>query len=157
MKLDNSKKASKIKLIATLLPLLVVFAVALTYLFTDVKDLKYIIIAVSVLIIYFSTMALLRLYFITFYAGPDKIQVRYKSLLPFKTANNSVQIKTVNFHHYEIKRQLAGIIKILVLFQTTPGGVGKYPSIGITALDAEQIDHIKKALDLILTLRKGSV
>lgn len=157
MNLDNAKRASKIKVVAMLFPLLVVVAVALTYLLTDVKDLKYVLMAVVSLIIYFTVMAVLRLNFVVFYAGPDKIRVRYKSLLPFKTNNNSVQMKTENFHHYQINASLGGWVKTLTLYQTTPGGVGKYPSIGISTLNDEQILQIKKALDLILALKKNPV
>jgi low affinity Fe/Cu permease len=154
MHIDNSKRASKIKLVGMIVPLIVVFAVALTYLLTDVRDLKYVIIAVSVLAVYFTIMALLRLNYVVFYAGPDKIQIRYKTLLPFKSPNNSVQIKASNFHHYEMKNYLGGIIKKMTLFQNTPGGIGKYPSIGVSAMKNVQIEQMKKALDLILSLKK---
>lgn len=157
MNLDNAKRASKIKVVAMLFPLLVVVAVALSYLLTEVKDLKYVLIAVVSLIIYFTVMAVLRLNFIAFYAGPDKIRVRYKSLLPFKTNNNSVQMKTENFHHYRIKATLGGLVKTLTLYQTTPGGVGKYPTIGISALNEAQLAQINKALNLILALKKTPV
>ncbi|MGE4289881.1 MAG: hypothetical protein AB7E36_14445 [Salinivirgaceae bacterium] len=155
MNLDNAKRASKIKVLAMLFPLLVVVAVALSYLLTEVKDLKYVLMAVVSLLVYFIVMAGLRLNFIAFYAGPDKIRIRYKSLLPFKTNNNSVQMKTDNFHHYQIKESFGGLVKTLTLYQTTPGGVGKYPNIGISTLNNEQLTQIIKALDLILALKKN--
>lgn len=155
MELDNKPRAAKIKLLGMLFPLLVIFAVALSYLLIDVRDLSYVFIAVGTLAIYFSAMALLRLYYVSFYVGPDKIRVRYTSLMPFRSPNNSIQIKSENFHHYVIKSRLGGLIKILYLYQNTPGGVGKYPSVGITTLTKEQIAQVKKAFDLIKVLKKN--
>lgn len=66
-------------------------------------------------------------------------------------------MKTENFHHYQINASMGGWVKTLTLYQTTPGGVGKYPSIGISTLNDEQILQIKKALDLILALKKNPV
>ncbi len=139
-----------------LIPLLAVAFVASTYLFTDVKDLKYILITFIFLVVYFVLMAIPGLYFVSFYAGPDKIRIRYKSLAPFRTSNNSILIKSENFRKYEIKTSLLGLKKTLTLFQETPGGLARFPIVSLTAMRAEDREKISKALDLILAINMAA-
>jgi hypothetical protein len=156
MELENTKKASKIRTVYMLIPLLAVAFVASTYLFTDVKDLKYILITFIFLVVYFVLMAIPGLYFVSFYAGPDKIRIRYKSLAPFRTSNNSILIKSENFRKYEIKTSLLGLKKTLTLFQETPGGLARFPIVSLTAMRAEDREKISKALDLILAINMAA-
>ena len=100
-------------------------------------------------------MSIFRFNYIVFYAGPDKIRVRFKSLAPFNSSSNSVVIKTEDFHSYKIKYSLLGLKKVLILFQKTPSGLAKYPAIGFSALTDADIEKIKKALDLALLINKS--
>ena len=154
MKLDNAKRAGIIKLIYMLVPLLVVFSAALVYLYFDAKDLRYMVYAFVVLLLFFLIMAVLKFNYIIFYAGPDKITIRFKALSPFNTPSNSVQIKVGEFKSYEIKSSIFGIKKLLFLYQQTPSGLAKYPAIGLSALNGDEIDKITKAFELILTMNK---
>ncbi|MFA6402244.1 MAG: hypothetical protein WCX31_11575 [Salinivirgaceae bacterium] len=156
MELENTKKASKIRTFYMLIPLLAVAFVASTYLFTEVRDLKYILITFIFLVVYFVLMAIPGLYFVSFYAGPDKIRIRYKSLAPFRTSNNSILIKSENFRKYEIKTSLFGLKKTLALFQETPGGLARFPKVSLTAMRSEDREKISKALDLILAINKAA-
>lgn len=155
MKLDNAKRAGRIRLFYMLIPLLVVIAAGVTYLVYDVKDLLYMMYAFIVLVIFFIIMGIFRFNYIVFYAGPDKIRVRFKSLTPFNSPSNSVVIKIEDFHSYEIKTSLMGYKKVLILFQKTPSGLAKYPGIGFSALTDAEIEKIKKALDLALLINKS--
>jgi len=156
MNLDNSKRASKIRVVYMLIPLLIVIAVGSIYLFTDVKDFKFVLYGFVFLVAYFIIMAIPGFYFVSFYAGPDKIQVRYKSLAPFRTSNNSIQIKSPNFRKYEVKSSLGGFKKTLFLYQETPGGLARFPKVSLTTLSSNEINTVIKALDLLLAINKAA-
>lgn len=155
MKLDNAKRAGSIKLIYMLVPLLVVITAAISYLFFDIKDLRYMVFAFVGLLLFFLVMAVLKYNYIIFYAGPDKIRIRYKGLSPFNTPSNSVQIKAKEFKNYEIATEIFGIRKILYLYQQTPSGLAKYPGIGLSALNNNEIDEITKSFKLILSMNRN--
>ncbi|MCK9207100.1 MAG: hypothetical protein M0P66_08320 [Salinivirgaceae bacterium] len=155
MNIDNTRSASKIKTFYMLVPLLAVVFVAGVFLFTDVKDFKFILFAFLFLVIYFILMAIPGFYFVSFYAGPDKIRIRYKSLTPFRTNNNSIVIKSENFRKYDLKKSLFGKKKTLILYQETPGGLAKFPSVSLTLMNKQGIHQLIKALDLILALNKA--
>lgn len=155
MNLENTKKASRVKTIYMLFPLITVLTVGGIFLFTDVKDIKFILYALLGLIVYFILMAIFGFYFVSFYAGPDKIRIRYKSLAPFRTDNNSIVIKSENFRKYELKKSLLGIKTTLSLYQETPGGLAKFPNVSLTLMTQPEIQQITKALELILALNKA--
>ncbi len=152
MKLDNAKRAGIIKLIYMLIPLLVVAAIAVIYLVYDLKNLGLMAIAIGVLLFFFLVMAVFRLNYIIFYAGPNKITILYKTLSPFKSASNSVKIKATEFRSYKLKTSLGGIKKTLYLSLETPSGMAKYPGIGLSSLKKDEIANVTKALDLIIKI-----
>lgn len=154
MKLDNAKRAGLIKLVYMLVPLLMVFSAALVYLYYDVKDLRYMVYAFVGLLLFFLVMSVIKFNYIIFYAGPDKITIRFKALSPFNTPSNSVQIKVGDFKSYEIKSSIFGIKNMLFLYQQTPSGLAKYPAIGLSALNGDEIDKITKAFELVLAMNK---
>jgi len=154
MKLDNSKRAIKIRLVYMLIPLLILTAGALVYLYFDIKDLRYMVLAFVLLLLFFLVMAILKFYYIIYYAGPDKIVVRFKSLSPLMSPSNSIQINSVDFANYKIKITLFGIKKMLYLYQQTLSGLAKYPAVGLSALTIKEVNEIKKSLDLILAINK---
>ncbi len=154
MKLDNKPRAGKIRLLYMLIPFLIVLSAALIYLLTDSKEFKWAIFAGIALLLFFGLMSVFQLYYIIFYAGPDKVQLRFKSMSPFPTQNSSIQIKSEQFHDYKISSSLFGIKKAIVLFLNSPGGVAAYPKISISALSDSEIEQIKDALDLIKDLNK---
>lgn len=155
MKLDNAKRAGFIKLIYMLVPLLFVIAAAVVYLLYEVKDLRYMLAAFIAIVLFFALMAVFRFTYIVLYVGPDKIQIRYKKLSAFNTPNSSVKMQSENFRNYELKNSFFGWVKVLYLFQETPSGLAKYPGIGVTALNRDELDKIKKAFDLILAMNKS--
>ena len=134
MKFDNAKRAGVIKLIYMLIPLLVVFSAVIMYMYFDAKDLRYMVFAFVGLVVFFFVMSILKYSYIVFYAGPDKITIRFKTLSPFNTPSNSVEIKVEEFKSYDIKTSIMGIKKTLVLYHQTPSGLAKYPGIGVSAL-----------------------
>lgn len=155
MKLDNKSRAGRIKLFYMLIPFLIVTSAALIYLVGDSKDFIWAVLGGVTLLVFFVLMFVFKFYYIIFYAGPDKVQLKYKSMSPFPSQNSSVQIKSEQFHDYKITHSLLGIKKNIVLFLNTPGGVAAFPKISISALKKEEIDKIAKALDLIKQLNKS--
>lgn len=136
------------------IPSLIVISTALVYLAFDSKEFVWAVIAGVIVAIFFFTMAFFRFYFITFYAGPDKVRLRFKSLSPFPTQNNSIQIPSEKFHDYTMTRSFLGKKKGLVFFMKTQGGVAAYPKTSISALSENEITQITKALDLIKQINK---
>lgn len=153
MKLDNKSRAGRIRLFYMLIPFLIVLSAALIYLVTDTKDFKWAVIGGACLLVFFVIMSFFKLYYISFYAGPDKVRLRFKSMSPFPTQNSSIQIDSGFFHDYKIEHKILGIKKI-TLYQDTPGGIAAYPKTSITALSKSEIEQICKALDLIKLLNK---
>lgn len=156
MKLDNARRAGKIKLLYLLVPFIVVVSTALVYLVYDSKEFIWAVYGGLTLLIFFTLMLFLRLYYITFYAGPDKVRLRYKSLSPFPTQNNSIQIDSGKFHDYKIEKSFLGKRKHIIFFVNTPGGVAAYPKTSISALNNVEIEQMKKALELIKQINKAN-
>lgn len=154
MKIDNKKRAGKIKLFFMAVPFVIIAGTALVFLFTDIKHFEWMALPLLALILFFTVMFYFRYNFVSVYAGPDKVLVRYKSLSPFITPNNSVKINAKDFHQYNIVSRLNGKKKLLYLYQDSPGGIAKYPGISISALSDAEIQQIKKAFDLIITLNQ---
>lgn len=109
----------------------------------------FIIIAAIIFILYFAVMAIFRFNYISFYAGPDKVRLRYKPLSPFPGQNNSIQINSKNFAGYKIKYRLGGLLKSIILMQKSPGGIAAYPNVSINSLNKPEIEKICKAMDLV--------
>jgi len=156
MKVDNARRAGKIKLLYLAVPFIVVVAIALIYLVYDTKEFIWAVYAGLILLFFFSAMFFFRLYYITFYAGPDKIRLRYKSLSPFPTQNNSIQIDSGKLHDYKITNSFFGNRKHIVFYVNTPGGVAAYPRTSISALNNSEVEQITKALELIKKLNNSS-
>ncbi|MBI9067647.1 MAG: hypothetical protein JEZ09_10175 [Salinivirgaceae bacterium] len=155
MKIDNKQKASRIRVLYLIFPLLVVAGTALFFLLSDKVNIWYILYALLMLLAYFIIMSFFRFNYVSFYAGPDQVRVRHKSLAPFKSANKSIQIKADSFHSFELVKTKKGKFKTLYLFQKSPGGVAKYPGISLTAVRRADAEKMIKALQLILAMKKA--
>lgn len=157
MKLDNKAKAQKIRFIYFLVPFFIVITTALVFLISESKDFKWIILSGILFILFFIVMAVFRFYFISFYAGPDNIRLRYKSLSPLPSENNSIKIVSNEFHNYKITSSFFGKKQSLSLFVKTPGGIAAFQKISLMSLNKKQIEKIIKALDLVLSINKKTV
>lgn len=135
-------------------PSTIVIATAFIYLGFDSKQIIWAVLALITLIVFFVVMSNIKYYYISFYAGPDKIRLRYKSLSPFPTQNKSIQIAANKFHDYKLETKLFGKQKSIIFYLETPGGVAAYPKTSLSALNNEQIKQLCKALDLIKEINK---
>lgn len=154
MNLDNKAKAQKIRFVYFLVPFSIVIITALVFLVSDSKDFKWVILSGILFVMFFIVMAVFRFYFISFYAGPDSIRLRYKSLSPLPSQNNSIKIVSSELHNYKITSSFFGKKQSLSLFVKTPGGLAVFQKISLMSLDKQQIEKISKSLDLILSINK---
>ena len=152
MKIDNEPIAAKVKLIYMAIPLVIVLATGSTYLIAGVREIMWLFIGVGLLILFFIIMALLKLQYVVLFVSPDKIVLRYKSLSPFRTPNNSIEIKSPEFAGYEFASALGGLQKNLIVYKTTPGGKAKFPKVGIGLISIAEKEKIKRAFDLLISL-----
>jgi hypothetical protein len=155
MNIDNKKRASKIKLVYMAVPLMLVLITGSIYLFGHVRNLGWLFLATALFVAYFFVMAYFKYNYISFYAGPDKIRLRYKSLSPFPGNNNSIQIPIELFHDYQLILALKGYKKGLVLFQKSPGGIARYQMVSLSALSGAEVNQLVKALELAKALAKA--
>lgn len=76
----------------------------------------------------------------------NKILFRYVPLRPFNNKRYSIEIEKEKFHGYKIKRPTI-FKQEIVLYVKTPQGIAKYPPISISALNEEECNRLKKALN----------
>jgi hypothetical protein len=84
--------------------------------------------------------------YIYFSDAENKILFRYIPLSPFKSKRYSIEIHKNEFHAYKINRSSI-LKKELILFVKTPQGIAKYPPISISALNENEFNKLKKALN----------
>ncbi len=76
----------------------------------------------------------------------DKIVVRYYSLRPLESSQNSIEIPKSEFHDFRITRSFLNLKERIVLFQNTRRGIAKYPPISITALNKAEKEKLMSSL-----------
>jgi hypothetical protein len=76
----------------------------------------------------------------------NKILFRYISLLPFKNKRYSIEIQKEQFKGYKILRPNP-FKQEIVFYVSTPQGTAKYPPISISALNEDEFNKLKKALN----------
>ena len=79
----------------------------------------------------------------------DKILFRYISLRPFKSKKYSIEINKDRFHSYKVQRA-SPFKREIIFFIKTPQGIAKYPPISISALNEDDFNNLKKALNQYL-------
>jgi hypothetical protein len=156
VKLDNVKFARKIRFLYIIVPFIISLALALLYLAVRVESIWWLLGALIVLVPFFIILEKKQYRFIVFYAEADKVIVNYKRLEPFPTLNNKVEIKTAWFHGYEIVNEDKPGKEKLILIQKTANGIAQYKPISLSALETDQIQKIKKALELVMAIKDQS-
>ncbi|MFP4621053.1 MAG: hypothetical protein ACLFM7_07045 [Bacteroidales bacterium] len=79
----------------------------------------------------------------------NKILFRYIPLRAFRSKRYSLEISKQELHGYKVERP-SPFKQELVLFVKTPQGIAKYPPISISALNEEEYNKLKKALNRYL-------
>ncbi len=76
----------------------------------------------------------------------EMLEIKYYNLFPAGRKFQTVLIPLKQYHHHEIKRQLGGLFKWIIIYQEMAGGVAKYPPIGLSASGKK----VQKALNEML-------
>jgi hypothetical protein len=104
-------------------------------------------IIISVLYVAQNLFEYLRDYnYIYFNDEGNRILFRYIPLSPFKNRRYSIEIGKHEFHGYKIQKPSL-FKKMIVFYIKTPQGVAKYPPISISALNGDEFNQLKKALN----------
>lgn len=154
MKFDNNKALYKIMRTELISPL--VFAALISISFLGIYSNKYLplenyefallILAIFLVLSYFWYGA--KKSYFSLDANGNSIIIKYFVITPkfFKTKPQMVKIPKSSFFKYNIESSFFGMKKSLFLFQKTPKGVVKYPPIYISALNSNELEMLKKAL-----------
>lgn len=151
-KIDNSSKASQVRMAYAFIPAFIVLAVFAIYWFELTDSLWLAGVGIVALALYVLVAVLLHNNYVLVFIGPDKVIVRYKALWPIRTDNNSIEIPATDFAGYEINK--TKLRTNLILYKNTPGGKAKYPEVCINLLSSEQIDKIKRSFAILETVKR---
>jgi hypothetical protein len=137
------------------LVLLVLFLVLLytTKLFTSpaigIERNHLALVATILYVIYYSFTYIRDLNYFYFNNNASKLIIRYYSLKPLSSEQNSLEIPKQNFQKYEIKKSWGGLRKYLIVYQKTAKGIAKYPPISISILKKKDVDQLTRELSNI--------
>lgn len=149
MVIDTQKSTIGIQLRKLIfLFLLVLFLVILytTGLFYEpvmgIERNQFAIAAVVLYIIYYALTYLRDINYFYFNNNSSKIIIRYYSLRPLSSDQNSLEMNKQDFYKYEIKNTMGGLRKYLVIYQRTARGIAKYPPISISILKKKDVNQL---------------
>ncbi len=97
-------------------------------------------------VIYYSFTYIRDFNYFYFNNNSSKIIIRYYSLKPLSSEQNSLEILKQDFQKHEIKESLGGLRKYLIIYQRTARGVAKYPPISISILKKKDVDQLAREL-----------
>lgn len=153
MIIDTQKSTIGIQLRKLAFLILLVFFLVLlyatTYFVTPVLGIErnhFAIAATLLYIVYYSFTYIRDLNYFYFNNNSSKIIIRYYSLKPLSSEQNSLEISKQDFQKYEIQNSLGGLRKYLIIFQRTAKGIAKYPPISISILKKKDVDQLTREL-----------
>ncbi|PKP23271.1 MAG: hypothetical protein CVU05_00025 [Bacteroidetes bacterium HGW-Bacteroidetes-21] len=76
----------------------------------------------------------------------NKLVLRYYRMGTINVKFRSIEIPKNTLHSWEIKKHFFNKRSELILFQSTPKGIAKYPPVPITALTKQQSDAVMQTL-----------
>lgn len=107
---------------------------------------QFAILATVIFVIYYSFGYFRDINYFYFNNNSTKIVIRYYSLKPLSSDQNSLEINKQDFYKFEIKSSYGGLRKYLVIYQRTPKGIAKYPPISISILKKHDVDQLTREL-----------
>lgn len=156
MIIDTQKSTIRIQLRKLVfLLLLVLFLVLLyttNYFYEPVLGIErnYFAIAATILYILYYTFSYLRdINYFYFNNNSSKMIIRYYSLKPLSSEQNSLEMNKQEFQKFEIKKSFGGLRKYLIIYQRTAKGIAKYPPISISILKKKDVDQLTRELSTI--------
>lgn len=153
MTIDTRKRTIRIQLLKLFfLFLLVLFLVLLytTKLFAKplwgIERNHYAIAATIVYVIYYSLTYIRDLHYFYFSNNSSKIIIRYYSLKPLSSEQNSLEVNKSDFYKFEISKPYGGLRSYITIYQRTNKGIAKYPPVSISILNKKDVDQLTKEL-----------
>ncbi|MCF8380325.1 MAG: hypothetical protein K9H49_12150 [Bacteroidales bacterium] len=152
MQFDNKKRTYRVWL-QKFVTLIVIIPFLLTFSFSHYFDkpfwgidrvfwiLFFVLIWASVIVYHRVTKP----HFIFYSDRGNKITIRYFPIRPFNQKKHSIEIPKDKFVRYEIEKGKA--FDSLVLYQNFKKGVGRYPSIPLSAVSREDLKSLKTSLN----------
>lgn len=135
--------------------LLVLFLVLLytTEYFTDpplfgIDRNKYALAATVLYALYYSLSYFRDTSYIYFNNNSSKIIIRYYSLRPLSSEQNSLEIQKADLYKAEIEEKLGGLRRYLIIYQRTAKGIAKYAPISISILNKKDVDQLARELNI---------
>jgi hypothetical protein len=135
--------------------LLVIFLVVLyttRYFYEPVLGIErnhYAIGATALYILYYAFGYFRDICYFYFNNNSSKIIIRYYSLKPLSSEQNSVEFHKHEFKKFEIKESFGGLRRYLIIYQNTAKGIAKYPPVSISILKKKDVDQLTRELSSI--------
>lgn len=153
MAIDNKPNAGRIKLLYLIIPFLFTVFIAVTIFLETFDGYSYLIIVAIVLVLSIIFLNKLKFRFLLFDIKDNKIVLRYHGLGPMGTSFKSIEFPAQKLAKFEIKDELFGLRKELILYQETPKGVAKYPGVSLSAVSKSEREKILAVLAKVLKLK----
>lgn len=86
--------------------------------------------------------------YIYFNNNSSKIIIRYYSLRPLSSEQNSLEIQKTELYKAEIVEKFGGFRRYIIIYQRTAKGVAKYAPISISILKKKDVDQLARELNI---------
>lgn len=106
-------------------------------------------IATLIYAIYYSMTYVRDLAYFYFNSDSSKIIVRYYSLKPLSSEQNSIEVNKQDFYKFEINAPYGGLRNYLTIYQRTNKGIAKYPPVSISILKKKDVEQLTRELSSI--------
>lgn len=153
MIIDTQKNTIRIQLRKLIFLFLLVFFLVLLYTTTffinpvlGIDRNTYAIAATALYICYYAFSYFRDIAYFYFNNSSSKIIIRYYSLRPLSSEQNSLEMNKVDFHKFELKNSFGGLRKYLIIYQRTAQGIAKYPPISISILKKKDVEQLTREL-----------
>jgi len=155
MKFDNLDNLMRLRAIMYIMAFIIItistIANMTDYLydyFIPVSGKWYLIVLVSVFVIYMLYRNNLRYHYVSFSDDGPKIILRYYRMGVMSPKYRSIEIPKENFWDFEIQSYFFNKRKEIIVSQKGTKGIAKYPSVSLTGLTKEQYSGMIETLKL---------
>ena len=156
MIIDTQKRTIGIQLRKLIFLLLLVFFLVVLYasnyfneLVLGIERNQYAFGATLLFCLYYAFSYFRDYNYIYFNNNSSKIILRYYSLKPLTSEQNSLEMNKPDFQKFEIKESFGGLLRYLIVYQRTAKGIAKYPPISISILKKKDVDQLTRELSRI--------
>jgi len=147
MTINNQNRAAWIKLLYYI-STFIYLSLTILFIYLSIPNI-YLVLGILSLLFFTSIVfsLFLNFNFIIFQESDDFIILRYYPLHPFHDNFKSIEIPRKDLSNFEWKLKIFGLRPELSLFQQTPKGVAKYPSVSLSAISKTDRKKITDTLN----------